>query len=332
MENNINHKKNPLYLKNIFRYSIIFLLIIITVYAILLYLEPLPLHKTRFLWLLEDKRVMWCSYSILAYFIYKNLISVSEEAISKNSKNIYDFQNNPPEVFLSKNKLFLVVLISFVFLILPIKENWEDLSRKGTYIYAIITFVSIYTIYLLSLLSWLIAIKMGRLFERQAKKLKENNFDVNYTDLINITFLNKISLSIFYLFIPGGIIISSIPFYGKIYTLFEFGSPEYYIVSLIIIFFVIFIPIHMLSSVIKDFKYNYINKKLLLVNSIEMALMRKNITKQEYDQYELVSKFIEKAEGVKSWPFDFDEIIKIILAMLIAILPSILNIHFGISK
>jgi hypothetical protein len=254
------------------------------------------------------------------------LISVLEE-VSGNLKTIFDFQNSLSYAYLSGIELSLGILLSLIFLYLPINETWWAFLKHWGYNNAIMTYISIYIIYLLSLLSLIYAIKVGYLCDKRVKELKEKDVSFDYIDLINIANINKISINIFYLFIPGGIIIASIPFAGKSYTLFEFGSPAYYVVSLIIIFAFILIPIYKLSSVIKIVKYDYINNKLLLVDGIETALMKNGIEKQEYYRYELATKFIEKARRVSSWPFDFDGIIKISITILVAILPSLLSFY-----
>ena len=94
-----------------------------------------------------------------------------------------------------------------------------------------------------------------------------------------------------------------------------------------ILFIVIlwFIPATKVRSIIKNLKYNYINEKLVLINNLEIKIHRGLATKLDFEQYEFSINMIRRAEKFRIWPFDLESIVKGLIALVIGIIPTILN-------
>jgi len=88
------------------------------------------------------------------------------------------------------------------------------------------------------------------------------------------------------------------------------------------------IPSYFVHIAVKSVKGDFLNQIIRSIKDLENKISNKSVTERDlkkYDAYAVLVNMIERVEKVKTWPFDFESVTKIVIMGIVGSIPALLQ-------
>ncbi|CAD7771846.1 hypothetical protein FHEFKHOI_01125 [Candidatus Methanoperedenaceae archaeon GB50] len=89
---------------------------------------------------------------------------------------------------------------------------------------------------------------------------------------------------------------------------------------------ILVIPNYYVHLVIKSVKDGFKEQRILSIRNLENKIRNESANELDLKKYEVFVNMIERSERVKTWPFDFESVTKIVIMGIAGSIPTILQI------
>ncbi len=89
---------------------------------------------------------------------------------------------------------------------------------------------------------------------------------------------------------------------------------------------ILVIPNYYVHLVIKSVKDGFKEQGILSIRNLENKIRNESANELDLKKYEVFVNMIERSERVKTWPFDFESVTKIVIMGIAGSIPTILQI------
>ena len=182
--------------------------------------------------------------------------------------------------------------------------------------------------------AWLFFVMMGcmmigitNILRELSKEFKNSNEAQSFASVVKIEELKVFPLNILYSY--TSIMIS---FPAVIRFLMTEHGPWIYCNIFILMaelsgfLIILVIPNYYVHLVIKSVKDGFKEQRILSIRNLENKIRNESANELDLKKYEVFVNMIERSERVKTWPFDFESVTKIVIMGIAGSIPTILQI------
>ena len=165
-----------------------------------------------------------------------------------------------------------------------------------------------------------------------SKELKNSSEKTSFASIVKIKELKGIPLNILYAY--AAVMIS---FPAVVTFLMSEEGPWVYgnlfilIAGLSGFFIALIIPSYYVHIAVKSVKEDFKSQTIRSIKNLENKISNKSVTERDlkkYDAYAVLVNMIERVEKVKTWPFDFESVTKIVIMGIVGSIPAVLQYFF----
>ena len=162
-----------------------------------------------------------------------------------------------------------------------------------------------------------------------SKELKNSSEKTSFASIVKIKELKGIPLNILYAY--AAVMIS---FPAVVTFLMSEEGPWVYgnlfilIAGLSGFFIALIIPSYYVHIAVKSVKEDFKSQTIRSIKNLENKISNKSVTERDlkkYDAYAVLVNMIERVEKVKTWPFDFESVTKIVIMGIVGSIPALLQ-------
>jgi hypothetical protein len=165
-----------------------------------------------------------------------------------------------------------------------------------------------------------------------SKELKNSSENQGFASIVKIKELKSFPLNILYAY--ASVMISFPAVVGFLMSgegPWLYGNTFILIAGLSGFLIILIIPSYYVHLATKSVKEDLKRQIIRSIKNLENKIRNKSATERnlkKYDAYEVLVNMIERVEKVKTWPFDFESVTKIVIMGIVGTIPAVLQYFF----